>query len=308
MNINKTVIRSIVYIFFGLFGLQHVSAQELNINVKVQSPATTTADPSLYVKLEKEIRELLNNTQWTSVEYEDYERIEGNFNLIISKELSATSFEAELALQTSRPVFGSMYKTPVISTIDKHVVFTYDGIQPVVNSSQVYVDNLSSIVSFYAYMMIGMDADTYALEGGRSYYEKALQVYNNLPSSAQRGDKGWSSSSIKENNRYFFMDNCLSPTHKEFRSAIYDYHRLGLDIMEKDYGKARVILSSAITSIGSVHEKHPKSGLIRMFSDAKRSEFIEIFKVADAGEKSKVKSILSKIDPSSASIYRSNIK
>lgn len=302
---NKIIVSLFFLVLFGICSTSH--AQELNFQVTINSPATTVVDPVLYKKLKNEVRELMNNTQWTNVEYQDHEKIDGNIVLTISKELSATSFEGELTIQTSRPVYMSTYKTPVLRYLDKNVVFTYDGVQPLVRSQSGYTDNLSSILTFYAYVVLAYDADTNASYGGDTYFTQAFDVYNNLPSNIQNGDKGWESKPNGD-NRYSLLSEINSPRLKDLRSAIYDYHREGMDHMFEDYTKSRATLISAITTLGESFKNNNRSIAIRAFVDTKRQEIVEIFKVAEGGEKQKVRDVMLRVDASNSALYNRNLK
>lgn len=279
-------------------------AQELNISVKVAAPTATKTDPKIFDKLEQDISTLLNNSIWTQDEFQVFERIEGNLQINITEEVSSNSFKAEMILKTSRPIYNGTYTSSIINYVDKGVVFTYDGVTPLAKTSDGYIDNLSSILSFYAYFMIGMDYDTFKRSSGTEYFNKARDIYNNLPSNIQRSG-GWDPTSSNRQNRYFLLENVTSPKFKPYRDAMYDYHRLGMDTMYEDNGKARAVILGAITTLGEVNQNYNNAILLKMFSDAKRKELVDIFSIAEKGQKTRVIGVMTEIDPSQSSAYKS---
>lgn len=278
-------------------------AQELDFRVTVVAPALASADPKIFETLEREVSNMINNERWTEDIYQDHEKIKGQINITITNELSSTSFEAELSIIAARPVFNSTYTSQVIKYLDRNVVFSYDGVTPIQKSDNNYLDNLSSILTYYTYFVLGMDYDSFSPYGGNPYFDKAFDVYSALPTSLQRGDRGWTPDDNSQQNRYYLLENVRNPSLKEFRNAFYEYHRLAMDKMSEDPDKARASLLGAITQIGEAEKNYPRSILIRMFSDAKELEILEIFQPASGGEKAKVSKIMSAINPLKASVY-----
>ena len=291
-----------VFSYFFIVGA--VQAQELDFKISVSSPANSNTDPKVFEKLETEITELFNNTRWTDDTFQDHERIKGQIAITITNELSSTSFEAELSVISARPVFNSTYTSQLIKYLDRNVSFNYDGVRPIQKSDNNYLDPLSSILTFYAYYILGMDYDSFSPNGGEPFFDKAYDVFEALPSAVQRGDRGWSSDDLSQQNRYFLLENIRNPSLAPFRNAFYEYHRVALDNMHDDPEKSRAVLLSTITQIGENDKNYPRSILIRMFSDAKELEIVDIYKAGSAGEKTKVKKIMSAINPTKSSAYR----
>jgi hypothetical protein len=281
-----------------------LSAQEFDLSVKVSAPNLKTADPKIMEALQKEIENLFNNTQWTEDTFEEHERITGNVQLTIKEDLSATSFSGELVIQTSRPVFNSSYNSQTMRYLDRNVKFSYDGLRPIQQTKDGYIDNFSSILSFFAYYMLAVDYDSFSKMGGDKYYNQAFSIYNNLPNSIQRGDAGWAQDDKRQQNRYFLLESARSPRFRKYREAFYTYHRIGLDRMYDDVATGRQILLEAITDVGRVNKETNNTILPRMFSDTKRLEILDIFLVADADQKTKVRSIMISIDPTQTEAYR----
>lgn len=281
-----------------------LNAQEFNLSVKVSAPNLKTADPKIMEALQKEIENFFNNTQWTDDSYEEHEKISGNVQLTIVEDLSATTFAGELVIQLSRPVFNSTYNTPTMRYLDRNVNFSYDGLRPLQVTKEGYIDNFSSILSFYAYYMLGVDYDSFSEMGGDKHYEQAFAIYNNLPNSIQRSDSGWAQDDKRQQNRYFLLESARSPRFRRYREAFYKYHRLGMDKMYDDLIAGRQILLEAITDVGRVNKETNNTILPRMFSDTKRLEIIDIFLVAEADQKTKARSVMISIDPTQSESYR----
>jgi len=275
-------------------------AQELNFTVKINTQKLQTVDPKVFLTLEQSIAEFLNTTRWTDGNYQLFERIRGNLLLTIQEELSTTSFKAELAIQASRPVFGAgTYATPLINHIDKDFVFSYEQFQPIRFSKNSFVDNLSGVLSFYAYVILGLDGDTFSLNGGNTAFQNALDIVSNAP---QGNGTGWGSDGNR--NRFWLLENIQSPRCRPFREAMYIYHRLGLDVMHQDVAKARVIMTEALTNMEKVNSNYPNAMITQLFVATKALELTEIFKMGTPEEKDIFSRVLMRIDAPNADRYR----
>ena len=280
-----------------------VQAQELKMDVKVNyAQQLKLADPSLLKQMETSISEFFNNNKWTDNNYENAEKIECNLLINIKEELGANSFQADFRIQSVRPVFNSNYNSQLLNYIDKNVRFGYQDFQPIENSSTTFVDNLSSILTFYAYAIIGFDQDTFSANGGDDSFKVAQNIVNNIPSSVSSGDVAWSALG-SERNRYWLVENLLSPKSSEYREAMYEYHRQGIDLMSKDVDRGRLVIMNSINLVDRAYKAFPRSMIIQMFSDSKRDEIIEIFRVAEKAQKRRVYDIMVAIDPARADQY-----
>ncbi len=275
--------------------------QELNINVTVNAPRVKNIDPKVFETFESELTRFFNNTKWTEDEFEDFEKIEGNISINVIED-NANSFSADIQVQGVRPVFNSTYKTQTLNYQDKGVQIIYNELQPIRNSFNSYFDPLSSLMTFYAFMIIGFDYDTFEIYGGDEHFKTAKSIINNLPQGAVERT-GWDPNLRSNISRVNVTDEILSPRMRPYRQAIYEYHMKSLDQMTSNALKSRAVMMSAITSIGEVNSSVFDSGIIQMFSDTKRVEIIEIFKAAPRGDKSKVHAIMVKVDPARASEY-----
>ncbi len=297
--------KKMLFLFFVLaaVGLQ---AQELTFSVKINTLKLQTVDPKVFATLEQTVAEFLNNQKWTDEIFETNERINCNLVLTIQEELSPTSFKADLAIQASRPVYGSTYETRMLNHLDKEVTFSYEQFQPLIYSKNVFNDNLSSILAFYVYVILGMDADSFSLFGGDEHYQTAQEILNTVPQNVASSAAGWRS--VEGNrNRYWIIENILSPRVRALRQGLYEYHRQGLDMMSNDVNTGRAIVLQALEEVDKVNQSYPNAMIVQMFSNAKSDEIVEIFKRGTRQEQDRVVQIMTKVDATNASKYR-NIK
>ena len=300
----KAMMKQLTIILLMLMPLvQGLRAQELNASVKVNMQKRQIADPKVFETLEQAIREFMNSQKWTDDYFEQNERINCNILLTIQEERSATSFKAELAIQASRPIYNSSEETVLFNHIDRDVSFTYEQFQPLLFSRNTYNDNLSHILSFYAYIMLGLDYDSFAPFGGEPYFQLAQEIVNSVPTGAANANPGWTSRDGNR-NRFWMIENMLSPRVRPYRQAMYEYHRLALDMMSKDVAAGRKIMAEALDKIGEVNQAYPNSVAVQMFNNTKSQEIVEIFKRGTLGEQDKVIQVMSRVDPANAAKYR----
>jgi hypothetical protein len=280
-----------------------VSAQEFNARITINTPKLQTADPAVFKTLEKSLVQLVNETVWTDDEYEQHERINTNITINITKENSATSFEATMLIQASRPVFNTNQETQLLAMQDQYIYFTYEQYQPMEFAANTFTNNITSIVAFYCYTILGMDYDSFSPNGGSQYFQKAQDIFSNIPPNVVNADDGWSSVKGKKRNRYWLLENILSPRVAPMRRALYDYHLRGLDRMSEDIEGARTSIANAITKISQVNRAYPSSMIIQLFGIAKGDEILQIFIKADPATRKKIYQAMIKIDAANASKY-----
>lgn len=278
-------------------------AQELRANVTVNTPKLQVAEPKVFKNLETTLRDMLNNTKWTEDEFTENERIQCSFTLNIKEELSATSFKGELLIQATRPIYNSSAETVIFTHSDKDVTFTFEEFQPLDFVKNSYNNNLGSIVSFYAHIILGMDYDSFSINGGSTYFQGAQDILSTIPQNVASAFPGWRSID-GQRNRYWIVENILSPRMVNMRKASYTYHRLGLDMMAEDTELAKVSMTKAITDLGKVNKDYPNSMILQIFANAKSNEIIEVYKQATPTQKNDVYSSMIKIDAANASKYR----
>lgn len=278
-------------------------AQELNCRVQVNTPKLQTVDPKVFKTLETAIAGFLNNSRWTEDQYKESEKITCNVTLNITEEISATSFKADLAIQATRPVYGTDYETVIFSHSDGEVAFNYEEFQPLEYSENVFTNNLSAVLAYYCYIIIGTDYDTFAEKGGEAHYQKAQNIVSTIPSNVANVFSGWKSIE-SQRNRYWMVENFLSPRMVNFRKAMYTYHRGGLDRMSTEMEGAVIACATAITQIAEAHKVYRNTMIVQMFGLNKQTEILQIFSQADQTQKDRVYKAMIQIDASNANKYR----
>ena len=240
------------------------SAQELNCSVTVDAEQTGQPNLQIFNTLQKQLLEFINNTKWTDKVYKNQERIDCNMTLIINS-YEGETFNATLQIQSSRPVFGSTYDTPVYNYFDRQVSFRYKEFEPLALNINSFDSNLVSIIAFHVYTMIGLDADTFSLDGGKPYFEIVKQITNTAASSNY---SGWKPSDGNQ-TRYSYNDALVSAVYQEFHEVMYQYHREGMDKMETNQKEAKDKVVEAINKLRGINDRRPNSFIVRTFFDAK---------------------------------------
>lgn len=277
-------------------------AQELNATVRVTTPKLQTTDPRIFRTLEADLTDLLNNTSWTQDRFETNERINMTVNFAITSELGDNQFKATMNIQSLRPVFGSDYQTSMFTFQDKEITFVYLDGQPLRYAPNVFSDNLTAVISYYAYLVIAMDYDSFGLFSGDPYYAAAQEIINTLPT-GYSNDPGWTSIG-RNKNRYWLIENMQSARVKGLRKAIYDYHLQSLDVMHKNSAGARDVMLKSIELLEQVNTSYPNSMVLSLFSGTKAKEIVDIFANASSQQKSRIYQIMTKIDPSNSQQYQ----
>lgn len=287
------MMRKILVVIVFLFSLVNVFSQELNASVSVNFQQVANGNPQLFKNLETQVKEFLNTTKWTTKEYTDVEKIECNFFINVST-YGSNVFEATLQVQSSRPVHNTTLATPILNINDKNFTFRFIEFETMVYDPNTFNSNLVSVLAFYANMIIGMDMDSFALNGGTKYLEVASAIVNVAQGS---GFKGWSQSEGNNNNRNFLISDMLSTTFAPFRKAIYEYHRLGLDVMSEDVKLGKETIVKSIETLSEIHKTRPNSLLVRTFFDAKGDEVVTIFSGGPQIDTVKLLETLNRISP-----------
>lgn len=280
-----------------------VFAQELNCNVVVNHQKVRSSDDYIYDNMQKSIYEFMNNRKWTGDQYKTHERIECTFFITIDAR-SSNSFQATLQVQSGRPIFGTNYKTTMFIVNDNDFDFSYVDQQALDYNPNEFTSNLTSVLAYYAYVILGVDYDSYGKEGGTAHLTKAFDI---MTLSQNGGGTGWRSTDGSQ-NRYWLIENLNNGAFKTFRECLYNYHLNGLDVMgtKKMVGTAAVY--SAIMSLEKVHKRQPSSYLLQVFFNGKANEIVNIFKSASSSQKAKIVPLLIKIDPGNTKKYNEILK
>ena len=242
----------------------------------------------------------MNNTRWTNDVFAIEERIECSMVINITKVISQDDFEATIQVQSSRPVFNSSYNSPILNVFDGNFNFRYLEFSALEFNENAHLSNLTSVLAFYAYTIIGLDYDTYSMKGGQEYHLKAQKIVNN----AQNDNSAFGWKAFEGNqNRYWLNENLLSQTFNPLRECLYIYHRKGLDVMHSQVEAGRTEISNALQKLKAVHNKQPSSFLMQMFFQAKSDEIVNIFKPELPVNKATLVTTLKLIDPGNINKY-----
>jgi hypothetical protein len=281
--------------------LRTAAAQELNCTVNVLTPQIQASDKTIYETLKSSIRDFLNNRRWTGDKFQNLERIECSMVITISERSGAEDFKGNIQIQSRRPVYMTSYSSPMVNHQDNDFSFKYiqDQVLDFDESSNKY--NLTSVLAYYAYIIIGMDYDSFSSEGGTPFYQKAQNIVNNAQSLPDRGWKSFENS----RNRYWLVENLLNPSFKHMRQSVYAYHRLGLDRMSEKVDESRGAITQSLNDLRPVYQDKPNSFLMQFFFNAKSDEVVNIYSAAKPEEKAAIVPLLNLIDPGNISKYES---
>ena len=259
-------------VFFFLFlSFGFVQAQQLNCTVTVNAQKMGNPNQQIYKTLETSLNEFVNKTDWTEQNYKQQEKINCSMYITLMSH-SSDQFTATIQVQSSRPVFNSSYETPVLNINDKDFGFNYTEFENLVFNVNSFQSNLISMISFYSYMIIGMDRETFEFKSGDPYFQTAQTI---ATVAQQSSYKGWSQLDGNQ-NRYFLINDLLSPTYTEIRKTIFEYHQ-GLDLMTENSKSAKEKIKTALMSLNKLYNSKPNAYLTRVFFDAKSDEVTSIF-------------------------------
>ncbi len=273
-----------------------LKAQELNCTVNINYDRITDANPQIFKSLQKAVQDFMNNTRFTSRNINSSERIECSVFLNLTS-YKNNGFGALLQVNSIRPVYNSSYTTQLLNINDKDISFTYNEGENLIFNPSTFDSNLVSLLSFYANVIIGVDADSFAEKGGSDYLEAARGIANVAQSS---GFKGWGQQDGNNQNRYFLINDMLSTTFEPYRLAMYNYHRKGLDTMAESVVNAKVLLMEAITQLSAIHKTRPNAYITRVFFDAKSDEIATIFSGGPSVQVAPLVETLNRISPTNA--------
>lgn len=276
-------------------------AQDLNAHVQVVSPKLQSVNKRVFQALETAMREFLNGHKWTPDVIKPDEKIECNFVLNITSWDNGSNFSGELQVQSARPVYNSSYTTTLLNVNDKDFDFVYTEGQTMDYSNQNFQSNLTSVLAYYAYTILGFDYDSFAKFGGTPYFANAQNVVINAQSSSYKGWKAFDGNT----NRYWLSTNLADKVYIPFRSFIYDYHRNGLDLMADNAGKGRHTITSILPILTQFDRTRLGATLPTLFFSAKSDELVSIYSGADVQEKQQAAAILLQADPADGTKYQS---
>jgi hypothetical protein len=298
-------LKIIVSLFFVFINSLVSFSQEFNCQVTIlleSKVEASTADKALIEQLKTAMYEFMNNQQWTNDKFKTEERINCQIQLQITAIPSYGQFNGSMQVQSSRPAFSSSYNTTLFNFDDKEVQIAYTGGTALILPKNGYRDNLSSILAFYGYFILGMDYDSFSLKGGTPYFTQAQQIVTNAQSS---GGSGWQSGETGKGkrNRYWLVDNVLHQLFEPLRECNYEYHRNGIDMLYEDKVKGRKAITDALMKLNKITATRPNSVNLLNFCQAKVVELKNLYIDADPKEKTEIVNLLKKIDPANSSKY-----
>ncbi len=280
--------------------VSHLQAQELNCQVSISTPGMSETERQVMQTLRSELREFINQTNWTPYQFETRERIEASIQITIEERVGGDEYRGTIQVQSRRPVYNTAYDAPIFNHRDRDLEFRYREHQPLEYADNAFLNNLTSVIAFYVYIILGFDFDTFSPLGGTPYFEQAQRIVNQAQNAPERGWKSFES----QRNRYWLIENIMNNRYRPIREAMYKYHRQGFDTMtdNMDLGRSQVLESLEL--LQRAHRERPGTLLMQSVMNAKSDELVNLFGGAPPMEQNRAIEILSEIDPSNSSKYR----
>ncbi len=291
--------RNFLVILSFLFSFVAFS-QELNCDVVVNAQQTGNENVQVFKTLENQLNEFVNNTHWTNKTFAPQERINCSMVIIIN-DYDNDAFQASIQISSSRPIFNSSYSSPVYNFNDRDFNFQYLEFQNLNYNPTQFESNLVSVIAFHVYMILALDADTFSLKGGEEYY---LQARNIVGFSQQNNSKGWEPPNSGDQTRSALIDNIMSPTYKEFRDVLYNYHIDGLDSMNQSPKQGKENVANSLLKLKVMNDRRPNSFILRVFFDAKSEEIEDIFSDGPSINITELVTTLTRLAPTHANKWR----
>ncbi|WP_222984387.1 DUF4835 family protein [Flagellimonas meishanensis] len=287
-----------LFLLFCLSSFCVASAQELNCVVTVNSDQVGQTNQQIFRTLERSLTDFVNKSKWTNRVYAENERVNARMFITVTQ-YESDRFEANIQIQSSRPVYNTSYESPVFNYKDDAFNFLYQEFEPLVYNPNSFDSNLVGVISYYVYVILGLDADTFSLEGGDEYYRLAQNIVTQAQSSNY---SGWNQET-GERTRFELVDNLLSNSFREYRIALYNYHRKGLDILGDNNSTGKQIIAGSLRLFETLISRRPNAFLIQTFFDAKAEEIQSIFSDGPKIDIVRLKETLNKVAPFYSNIW-----
>lgn len=295
-----------------LFPWTRACAQELQANVAViANRLPSTIDHKQFQTLQTALYNFINGRQWSNETFKSNEKIVCNFLINISAAQDNNTFQATLTVQAGRPIFNTSYQSPLINFQDESFTFRYVEYQNLdfndnrVQGSEPYAANLTAEIAYYAYMILGLDFDTFSLRGGDPYFQKALNIVNNAPEGSNI--TGWKPFDGIF-NRYWLVENLTNSKYNLVHDAYYNYYRLGLDQLYDKETDGRAAILNALNMMNTVNAENPRLMIMQFFFQGKANELSHIFQKSPADEKARALDLLTKLDVSNINKYKQDLQ
>lgn len=280
-----------------------LGAQELKCNISINSEQVQGSNKAVFTTLQQSMEEFVNTQRWTNMTFQEKERIECSM-MIVVKSVQDNMFVCEFTCQSRRPVFGTTYTTPTLNIKDENFTFTYQEYDRMEFQHNTFTSNLTALVAYYCYLIIGHDMDSFAKLGGTPYFQICEDIVTSAQSASLDNAEmvGWKAFESNR-NRYALTNNLMDEAFKKYRAYYYDYHRHGLDEMVNNVANGRARIAKDIKVLKEAYNARPATYLVGTFLDAKSDELVNIFKSGTADEKKMVYQLLMDIDPTRQDTY-----
>lgn len=302
-NWRGVILAGLIVTLQALSGGGQLLAQELKLNVSVNSQKIQGTNRNVFTTMQTAMYEFVNNTQWSNQVYSEGERIEGSLIFTLNEQIGSDEYKGTLNLQLRRPVYGTSYNSPILNFLDNNIRFKYIENEKLEFSESAHLSNLTSILAFYAYVVLGYDADTFSPLGGTEFFERAERIVSNAQGAPERG---WKAYEGNKKNRYWIAQNMLSDKYRGLRRAMYTIHRRGLDIMADKLAEGRSQVLQGLIEVQKVYRAKPDPDMLalQLFLDTKRDEMVGLFSESPSTERAKAVNILVEIDRVNAERYQ----
>jgi hypothetical protein len=300
-----TSTRLLKYLFLTILVIipESLFSQELNCNVQISAQQIQGSNRQVFENMQRDVYEFMNNTVWTNHVFNYSERIECNFLINLTDQLSADEFTGTIQIQLKRPIYNTTYNSTILNFIDNNFKFRYVEFQPLQFDPSTYSSNLVSVLAYYTYIILGFDYDSFSPEGGTEYFQMAEKIVSSAQNAPETGWKPYDGS--RNRNRYWLVKNALDKGYEGVRQFTYEYYMNGLDKMESKTSEARTNVVESLKLIQEVYRKKPDPFMyiVQIVIDAKSDELVNIFSESFPEEKSRVVEILNEIDPANKTKY-----
>jgi hypothetical protein len=283
-------------------------AQEIQARLTVlTSRISSQVDKKIFNTLQTGLINFINNRKWTTDAYQPNEKIQCNFLLNIDQETGNNTYKAKLTVQAARPVYNTTYDSPLINFIDDDIAFRYQEFQPIefnenrIQGNDPMAANLTAVLAYYVYIILGFDYNSFSLRGGDTYFQKAWNIVNNAPES--RDIAGWKSFQGLR-NRYWLSENINNSRFALIHDAVYAYYRSGMDIFYENEAEGRNGILNSLNFLNTINTENPNSMLLQFFFQGKSNELVKVFSKAETDVKTRAKDILVKLDLTNAAAYK----
>lgn len=285
-----------------------VQAQELKCTVTINSDKIEGTNKSVYETLRQAIMDYMNNNRWTNMTFAESEKIECSMMIIVNS-VSDNVYNCEMQLQAKRPVYNTTYSTPLLNFADKNFVFSYQEFDRIEYQQNLFTTNLTAMLAYYVYLILGYDCDSYQRLGGTPYFQACEDIVSTCQSASMDAleQKGWKAFDSNR-NRYALINNLMDEAFKKYREYYYTYHRQGLDMMASNVANARATIAEGLPVLRDANRARPATYVVNVFLDAKADELTNIFMKGTDKEKKSVYEILMDIDPTRNNLYEKIIE